>query len=197
MTGISIAGIARNILASQQAGGNWPASQNADLMAYGETYQTAWAVTMLVQGAVPWTVTVRSSPIAGVHVTGTAPGETNYAADVADQANANLIAPAEVSISGSVFSFVRWSLDSVPQPRGQMSLQIAMAGDRLAEAAYRLAGDVNDDCQVNVLDLITIRNNLGRSVAEDENWQYGLNGDGRINVLDLIVCRNLLGAKCP
>ena len=190
------AGIARNILSSQQAGGNWPASQDADLMAYGEAYQTAWAVTMLVQGAVPRTLTVRSSPAAGVHVTGTARGNTNYAADVADQANANLVAPAAASISGKAFTFVPWSLDSAPQPRGQMSLQIVMAADRAAEAIYRLDGDVNDDCQVNVLDLITIRNNLGRNVAEDKNWQYDGNGDGRINVLDLIACRKLLGAKC-
>ena len=100
---------------------------------------------------------MRSSPIAGIPITGTAPGETNYAADVADQGDVNLAAHAAASISSKAFKFVRWSLDSVPQPRGQMSLQIVMADDRLAEATYRLAGDANGDCRVNVLDVILNR----------------------------------------
>ena len=52
-------------------------------------------------------------------------------------------------------------------------------------------GDVNRDCIVNTLDLITLRNNLGTS-----NTKYDLNGDGLVNILDLILVRNNIGKKC-
>jgi len=57
--------------------------------------------------------------------------------------------------------------------------------------------DVNADCNVNVLDLIHVRNHLGQGPSADDNWKYDVNGDGRINVLDMIQVRNKLGTKCP
>jgi len=63
---------------------------------------------------------------------------------------------------------------------------------------WRTPADVNDDCRVNVLDLILIRNKLiGSDRCESRNWRLDVNVDGVINVLDLLVTRNLMGTKCP
>ena len=53
---------------------------------------------------------------------------------------------------------------------------------------------VNGDCVVNVLDLIIVRNNLGKDWRT--NWKTDVNGDGKTNILDLIAIRNMLGRKC-
>jgi hypothetical protein len=61
---------------------------------------------------------------------------------------------------------------------------------------WRVPGDVNSDCAVNVLDLIQVRNHLGADVAVEDNWKYDVNQDGKVNILDLIFVRNRLGKKC-
>ncbi|HRY70488.1 MAG TPA: choice-of-anchor C family protein [Phycisphaerae bacterium] len=62
-----------------------------------------------------------------------------------------------------------------------------------------LAGDVNGDGRVNVLDMTRIRNNTGASLTP-ANFRCDVNGDGRINTLDMTVVRNGIGkqgATCP
>ncbi|NQT19210.1 MAG: PKD domain-containing protein [Planctomycetes bacterium] len=54
-------------------------------------------------------------------------------------------------------------------------------------------GDVNKDCTVNVLDLITVRNHLNES---GQGTPFDLNGDGWVNVLDMIAVRNDFGQTC-
>jgi len=53
--------------------------------------------------------------------------------------------------------------------------------------------DVNEDCKVNILDMIRVRNNLQESATGN---QCDINGDGTINVLDMIEVRNGLGTLC-
>jgi len=53
---------------------------------------------------------------------------------------------------------------------------------------------VNGDCVVNVLDLIVVRNNLGKVGCD--KWNADVNGDCKVNVLDLIAIRNMLGRRC-
>jgi len=65
-----------------------------------------------------------------------------------------------------------------------------------SKSGWLIAGDVNADCVVNVLDLIQVRNKLGLPPASGDNWKADVNLDGRINVLDLISVRNKLGTKC-
>ena len=60
----------------------------------------------------------------------------------------------------------------------------------------RLEGDANRDCNVNVLDMIFVRNRLNQPIGTGDNWKADVNGDGKINVLDLIYVRNRLNAKC-
>ena len=54
-----------------------------------------------------------------------------------------------------------------------------------------LPGDVNNDGKVNVLDLILVRNSIGRDPASfPAARKADLNNDGKVNVLDLIAARN-------
>ncbi|HUU70366.1 MAG TPA: dockerin type I domain-containing protein [Planctomycetota bacterium] len=53
--------------------------------------------------------------------------------------------------------------------------------------------DVNVDGYVNVLDLIIVRNDLGKTPGSAGNPRSDVNADLRINVIDLILVRNDLG----
>ena len=54
-----------------------------------------------------------------------------------------------------------------------------------------LPGDVNYDGKVNILDLIFVRNSLGRDPASSPAARKAdLNNDGKVNVLDIITARN-------
>jgi len=64
-----------------------------------------------------------------------------------------------------------------------------------SRSLWTIAGDVNGDCTVNVLDLLLVRNNLSRETS-GEARPCDVNSDGAINVLDLISVRNRLGGQC-
>jgi len=56
-----------------------------------------------------------------------------------------------------------------------------------------LPGDVNYDGKVNILDLISVRNSLGKDAASDPAARRcDVNNDGAVNVLDVIAVRNRL-----
>jgi hypothetical protein len=65
-----------------------------------------------------------------------------------------------------------------------------------SKSGWNVPGDVNDDCSVNVLDLLGARNNLKSDAGTGRNWKYDVNSDGSINVLDLISVRNKLRTSC-
>jgi len=53
------------------------------------------------------------------------------------------------------------------------------------------SSDVNSDGKVNVLDLIFVRNNMGRDpMSEDSAARSDANADGKVNILDLLTVRN-------
>jgi len=57
-----------------------------------------------------------------------------------------------------------------------------------------LPGDVNHDGKVNVLDLLLVRNSLGRDPASSiEARKADVNADGTVNVEDLLIVRGRLG----
>jgi len=70
------------------------------------------------------------------------------------------------------------------------------ADDVTVEFVRGIKGDVNDDCVVNILDLIRVRNKLGEEVSSSDTWKADINGDGVINILDLVLARNHLGNRC-
>ena len=111
----------------------------------------------------PLTLTVKSAPVSGVTITGDKPGTTDYTAMCFDEEVVNLTAPAAVSFGGKNYTFDRWYIDGQPQTGGQVELQLIMDADHtvLAQYDWRLSGDVTDDCKVDILDMIFVRNNTG------------------------------------
>jgi len=65
-----------------------------------------------------------------------------------------------------------------------------------SKSRWSIAADVNDDCIVNILDLIAVRGRLNQPVTTGDNWKADANDDGRINVLDLIFVRGKLASTC-
>ncbi|HUS58475.1 MAG TPA: dockerin type I domain-containing protein, partial [Planctomycetota bacterium] len=56
----------------------------------------------------------------------------------------------------------------------------------------RVLEDIDDNGVVNILDLITVRNNLNKDPSSGAEAGCDVNRDGKINVLDLIAIRNKL-----
>lgn len=69
---------------------------------------------------------------------------------------------------GRNYTFARWFVGTTPMAKGQVTLQVKMDAPRVVVAQYdwRLPGDMNEDCQVNVLDLIQTRNKLGTKCSQ-------------------------------
>jgi len=93
------------------------------------------------------------------------------------------------SAESPAFSFN--ALGCVPTPGVRMA-----AAESSPAFMSRVPADSTLDCVVNVLDLIYVRNALGKDVESGENWRSDINNDGKVNVLDLIAVRNSLGQRC-
>ena len=177
---------------------NWNTTPEDVYLNYDECYGKS--LTAVVQPECTHALTVNSSPIGGIVISGTQPGSTAYAAGVPDLMPVRLIAPYDTDCGGARYRFVRWIVDGIEQPPALDSASFGMAADRAAVAVYEkqpLPGDANRDCKVNILDLIFVRNRLGRSPLSGDNWQADQNLDGRIDVLDLLVIRRYVGTLCP
>jgi len=57
-------------------------------------------------------------------------------------------------------------------------------------------GDANDDCLVDLRDLVFVRNRLGADASSGEGKMADVNGDADVDNADLIFVRNRLGAAC-
>jgi len=61
-----------------------------------------------------------------------------------------------------------------------------------------VSGDANGDCQVNIMDLLVIRPQLGLDPCTSPAASHAdLNGDHKVDLLDLLICRNHMGGRCP
>ena len=58
-----------------------------------------------------------------------------------------------------------------------------------------LPGDANFSGVVNILDLIFIRNRMGKDVNLSDNRWADVNGDNTVNILDLVFTRNNMGRR--
>ena len=84
-----------------------------------------------------------------------------------------------------------------PQPRG-FSINMGAYGNtpEASKAKWRIPGDADGNCLVNILDLIKIRAKMAKDPLDGDNWRADVNEDGRINILDLIFVRNRLNQHC-
>ncbi len=61
----------------------------------------------------------------------------------------------------------------------------------------RLSGDVNLDCQVDIVDLATVGSTFGSSLGQPKyNPKADLNGDGTIDIVDLAIVGASFGRAC-
>jgi len=60
-------------------------------------------------------------------------------------------------------------------------------------------GDANEDWCVNILDLLVVRSNLGRTGSQIDPRSADIDSDGVVNVIDLLGIRAALGqgGGCP
>ena len=65
-----------------------------------------------------------------------------------------------------------------------------------SKSGWNIPGDSTNDCSVNILDLIFIRNKLNADPASEDNWRADVTQDGTINILDMIFIRNKLNSRC-
>ena len=77
---------------------------------------------------------------------------------------------------------------------GPAMVQLELFG--AAVAKWQIEGDANMDCQVNILDLIFVRNRLNQDATSADNWLADVNEDENINILDMIYVRNRLNTFC-
>ena len=82
------------------------------------------------------TLSVKSLPLGGAEISGSKPGKTNYTANCADGEIVSLSAPPTAIMDGVPCAFVRWSIDTKPQPDGQRNISVAMDANHAVEAKY-------------------------------------------------------------
>ncbi len=106
-----------------------------------EFFETDWSdtrtVTITGTAGNAWMLSVNSSPVIGVSVTGTVPCVTNYAGPVTKDAQVTLTAPAQATISGTSYVFQRWVLGGVEQTAGVTTLSFQITADVTAQAVYQ------------------------------------------------------------
>jgi len=141
-------------------------------------------------------LSVTSSPYSGIYIPGSPAGTTPYEQIYLAAQGVSLSAQLRL-FSGSVpFNLAYWTINGIAQQPRQTDIQFRVEADTIVEAVYNILGDANGDCVVNVLDLIAIRNRLGKPTGTGDNWRGDVNLDSSVDVLDLISTRNKLGTRC-
>jgi len=117
-------------------------------------------------------LTVLSAPIVDVAITGTRAGSTPYTADCDLHEVVALTAPESVSVGGKTYYFEMWFVDNVSvlpsdeRPFNEVEVTMGDGHTVLAQYDWRLPGDYDGNCKINVLDLIYVRNRLGTTCSE-------------------------------
>ncbi|HUW32496.1 MAG TPA: discoidin domain-containing protein [Planctomycetota bacterium] len=85
-----------------------------------------------------WTISVTTSPVAGISIGGDRPGTSDYSLTCNDQKSVQLTAPETAVVSGKHYNFVRWDVGGIAQPDGQTSVSITATSDLAVEAVYAI-----------------------------------------------------------
>ena len=87
-------------------------------------------------GAGTCTLTVQSTPVTGVAITGDKAGTTNYTASCTLNSTVSLSAPASLTSGGVPYTFTRWTIDGTPRTDGLNPVQVQMNANHTAVAVY-------------------------------------------------------------
>jgi len=105
-----------------------------------EFFETDWSgtttVTITGSTGTAWMLSVTSSPVAGVVITGTLPGTANYAGLVTKGTQVTLTAPSTAIVKGTSYNFQNWVLGGVAQAAGVTTLAFQISADVNAQAVY-------------------------------------------------------------
>ncbi|HUW34007.1 MAG TPA: dockerin type I domain-containing protein, partial [Planctomycetota bacterium] len=141
-------------------------------------------------------LSVTSSPYSGIYLAGSHGDMTPFERVFLAPQNVTLSAQLRLFRGAIPYNFAYWKINGLAQQPRQTDIQLRVEADTAVEAIYHMLGDANGDCVVNVLDLIFIRNRLGKPIESADNCRADVNVDGSVDVLDLISTRNKLGARC-
>ena len=84
----------------------------------------------------PHTLTVNSTPVAGVEITGTFAGSTAFEVAMVGTGEVILTAPVQVVVGGDAYSFVRWVADGRAFEDGLDTIRLKVLADATATAEY-------------------------------------------------------------
>ncbi|TFG80238.1 MAG: hypothetical protein E4H19_15730, partial [Chromatiales bacterium] len=104
-----------------------PNKARVNVGAYGNTPQASKSFVRVL--------TVQSSP-AGIAISGSAPGTTNYSTPCDAEVTVGLTAPQTATVGGALCTFVRWKLDGADQPAGVRTIDVFIDGDHTVLAVY-------------------------------------------------------------
>jgi alpha-tubulin suppressor-like RCC1 family protein len=87
-----------------------------------------------------WDVSIQSTPITGVSITGSSghSGKTNYAVTWTDSTVMTLTAPATVTSAGALYNFQVWNINGVDQSAGNTVYTTTIRSDVTAIAKYAI-----------------------------------------------------------
>ena len=82
-------------------------------------------------------LSVCSAPVTGVEISGDKPGIADYTAYCGIGLTVALAAPPTVSVAGTEYTFLHWTIDGQPLAESQTNVSITMAANHSAAAVYR------------------------------------------------------------
>ena len=140
------------------------------------------------------TVTFLSTPGAGIQ---TAYGTTPCTTTLAHSFQMKLTAPRYETVDGVCYSFVRWNIDGVDQPLRQRDITKNVSKAHRILSRWKLTGDVNGDCVVNVLDLILLRKYISTYAETNSALErLDVNDDGIVAIDDFMQAYQQVGKRC-
>jgi len=149
---------------------------------------------------IEWTLNVQSTPVAGAHIDGAYPGDTDYSVEIADGTEVTLIAPASFSDGSDEYAFVKWVVNDADQLEGEVAASFDITEDTTAVAEYELAqrkGDFDDDGDVDFWDFMMFTERYGMTDA-DPDWEpYGpiadFDDNGNCDFWDFLAFASVYG----
>ena len=125
-------------------------------------------------------LTVESTPITGVPITGTHPDTSLYTALAIEGSSISLTAPKLVSDGGTDYGFIRWTLNGTDHPEGQGTLAFSMGEDYTATATYAPAETFDVDLaqgwnlvSIPLVPLDTARDAVFPPESCSAVWEFG------------------------
>ena len=137
-------------------------------------------------------LSIQSTPISSIPISGDNQGVTNYMTLCSNRQQVRLAAPKSRTASGKRYNFIRWIVDGTSKPKGVVDLQITMNADHTAIAAYEAdhtanKGDTADLSQAAPSTPVRGSTSLG--------WPIAMVGLGMLSLLGAVTVYSLWGRK--